>query len=349
MVEKILNFNKNDIQLENLEKQVIESNNARLMFLYLYFVNRDNIDYISNEILKTNNYRYIHFMLRTFIIKKYNTFIDFIILNNDDPRYLFNILYDVDYLDDYYRLKIINKIITLKNDNYIFKAIYYYFVVLNLFNEKLFSTIQFALKNKYSISLTEENYKSTFDSILYKKMEDPDGFSQNCYKGRKDYIPNIIVCHINNTYNSAINNFYNTDSEVSSHYVIRKDGHIKQVVSLDDSSWANGTSVSDSSDVYYKFATSKLINSVADNANYFTFSIEHESFDGSLTEEQFKSTIIVMKEIIKYLKDRYNYDFQIDRDHIISHSEINPIVRTKCPGNKFPFDKIIEELKTQKI
>lgn len=261
IVKKILNFNKNDIQLENLEKEVIESNNARLMFLYLYFVNQDNIDYISNEILKTNNYRYIYFMLRTFKIKKYNTFIDFIILNNDDP----------------------------------------------------------------------------------------DGFSQNCYKGRKDYIPSIIVCHINNTYNSAINNFYNTDSEVSSHYVIRKDGHIKQVVSLDDSSWANGTSVNDSSDVYYKFATSKLINSVADNANYFTFSIEHESFDGSLTEEQFKSTIIVMKEIIKYLKDRYNYDFQIDRDHIISHSEIKPIVRTKCPGNKFPFDKIIEELKTQKI
>jgi hypothetical protein len=24
---------------------------------------------------------------------------------------------------------------------------------------------------------------------------------------------------------------------------------------------------------------------------------------------------------------------------------VNPIVRTKCPGNKFPYDKIISELR----
>lgn len=93
------------------------------------------------------------------------------------------------------------------------------------------------------------------------------------------------------------------------------------------------------------FASSNLISSINDNANYFTFSIEHESFDGSLTEEQFNSTIKVMKEIIAYMKEKYNYDFSIDREHIIGHNEVNPIVRTKCPGNKFPFDQIIRTLK----
>ncbi len=33
-----------------------------------------------------------------------------------------------------------------------------------------------------------------------------------------------------------------------------------------------------------------------------------------------------MKDIIKYLKDKYNYDFQIDRKHIIGHNEVNPII-----------------------
>lgn len=166
-----------------------------------------------------------------------------------------------------------------------------------------------------------------------------------CYKGRKNYIPNIIVCHINNTYHGAITHFYNKSDEVSCHYLIRRDGHVKQIVSLDDSSWANGTSINESSDVYYKFAVSPLVNTINDNANYFTFSIEHESFDGSLTDAQINSSVKVIKEIIKYLKDKYNYDFKIDREHIIGHNEINPIVRPKCPGNQFPFDKIIDSLK----
>ena len=85
---------------------------------------------------------------------------------------------------------------------------------------------------------------------------------------------------------------------------------------------------------------------IYDINNYYTFSIERESFDGSLTKEQLQSSINVMKDIIKYLKDKYNYDFIIDRKHIIGHNEVNPIVRTKCPGKKFPYDIIINELRS---
>ena len=157
------------------------------------------------------------------------------------------------------------------------------------------------ITNEIELSKQEERITKLKALELFdtKKINE---FSTNCYKGRKNFIPSIIVCHINNTYKSAIYHFYNEKSEVSSHFVIRRDGYIKQVVSLDDSSWANGTSLNENSDVYYKFATTKLVNKINDNANYFTFSIEHESFDGSLTEEQFKSTIKVMKEIIEYVK-----------------------------------------------
>lgn len=348
MIDKILNARdeSNISEIKKLENEIIESKNARYMFLYLYYVNRENLDLISNEILKTENYRYIHFLLRTFKPNNYNLILDYILSNNDDSRYIFNILYDVDYLPNNYRLKIIDKIILLGDKNYIYKAIYYYFVILELYDEVLFNKVKLMLKEQSSVDINKDNYllilKNMFNQI--NNIEDPEGFSLNCYKGRNNYLPNIIVCHINNTYSSAIKHFYNEKAEVSSHYVIRSDGHIKQVISLDDSSWANGTSKNEDSDVYYKFSSSKLINMVNDNANYFTFSIECESFDGSLTDEQYKSLIKVMKEIIKYLKDKYNYIFSIDREHIIGHNEINPIVRKKCPGSKFPFDRIIQEL-----
>ena len=347
MIDKILNYkNLSKSERDNLKQEIIESNDARLMFLYLYFVDREQLEDISIKILETGNIRYIHFLLRSFKVLNYVSLIEYILKNIDDPKYLYNILYDVDYLDNKYRLQIINKIISSKDNKYILKALYYYFVILNMFDEELFAKMQTLCQSIFSIKIDKDNYNDMLDNLIHQKAIDPEGFSPNCYEGRNGHIPCLIVCHINNTYNSAINHFYDDKSEVSSHYVIRQDGHIKQVISLDNSAWANGTSLNEDSDVYYKFSSSSLINTVKDNANYFTFSIEHESFDGSLTNEQINSSVKVMKEIIKYLKDKYNYDFPIDREHIIGHDEVNPLVRTKCPGEKFPYDEIIRRLKS---
>lgn len=332
--------------LDSISNISIENcNNARLLYLYLYFNNAKDLEYVSNKILKTGNLRYIHFLLRTFVIHNYNKFIDYILDTNDSPSYLFNILYDVDYLNDETKIRLINKIIAYNDNHYIIKSVYYYFNILKKYNEDIYNKIKMLIKNNLNIEINKNNYLDVLEKLIYKEDYDYKGFSNNCYKGRNNYIPNIIVCHINNTYGSAIKKFYNEKSEVSAHYVIRRDGYVKQVISLDDSAWANGTSLKKESDIYYKFAKSSIVKSIEYNANYYTFSIEHESFDGSLTDEQLKSSIKVMRDIIKYLKDKYNYDFIIDRKHIIGHDEVNPIVRTKCPGKNFPFDKIISELK----
>ena len=344
MIEKILNYEKYDIS--KLEKEIIDLKDARLLFIYL-FVTKNNKEIIANKIFETKDFKYMHFLLRNFYVKIYDKILDYILKNNSDASYLYNILYDVDYLNNIWRIKIINKIISLNNDPYAVKALYYYFCVLKLYDAILFKKIQLLVKEKLGINVNKENYTLIFEKILFEKKKDPNGYSENCYIGHKNYIPNIIVCHINSTYNSAISHFYDSKSEVSSHYVIRKDGHIKQVVSLENSAWANGTSFRESSDAYYKFATSELINSVSENANYFTFSIEHESFDGSLTNEQIESSVKVIKEIIKYVKIKYNYDIPIDRKHIIGHNEVNPIVRKKCPGINFPYDEIIKRLKNK--
>ncbi len=340
MPEKLINMDISEIK---------DSNNARLLFLYLYYNNGNNLDIVSNKMLEIGNLEYIQYMLRVFKVKNIDIFIDFILKKSDSPRYLYNVLYDVDYLEDRNRIKLINRIIKLDNDRYTIKAFYYYFNILKKFNDNIFNKAKKLIDKKLNIDFNKDNYLKVLENLIYSEdyKIDYKGFTNNCFKGRNGYIPSLIVCHINSTYASALEHFYNEKTDVSAHYVIRRDGFIKQVVSLDDSSWANGTSLKENSDVYHRFSTIPLIRDTKDNANYFTFSIEHESFDGSLTDKQLESSIKVMKKIIRYLKDKYNYDFIIDRNHIIGHDEVNPIVRTKCPGKLFPYDRIIKELKKE--
>lgn len=349
MIDKLLTYKNDNKKMSQIKEEILASNNARLMYYYLYYSNGEDLDLISLRMLNTHDYRYILFLLRTFELKNYSIFVEDILSNKKDSSYLFSCLYDIRYLSEDYQIKLLNKILESDNKYYIFKSIYYYFVIQKKFNNNIFNkACKFCLEN-FSITLNKNDYIRDMDRIFTEqnKINLPNKYSKNLYKGHKNYIPSIIVCHINNTFRGMIENFYNDESGVSSHYIIRKDGFIKKIVPLEDTSWANGTSLSSDKDVYYKFATSPLINNFQDNANYITYSIEHESFDGTLTDAQIESSVRVMKEIIDYLKNRYNYDFIIDREHIIGHNEINPIVRPNCPGNEFPFDIIIAKLKNK--
>ena len=347
MIDNIISFNKLDRKSqENLSKEILNSNNARLLFLLLYFSEGQNIKKKNKKILDTKEYKYIYYLLRHFKIEGYQEYVNYLIGNSKTAENLYNILFDIDYLDTDTRIEIINHILDMKSEKYIYHAFYYFFNYLKLYDEKLLEKIiPYAQKN--SLKITKDNYKDTLDYLLdnYDGIKEPKQYSSKCYKGRNGYVPNLIVCHSNNTYNSAIKYFYDNVSEVSSHFVIRRDGYVKEVISLDDAAWTNGTSLDENSDVYYKFSTSKIVKENKDNANYFSFTIEHESFDGSLTDKQFEATIDVMERIIQYIKDKYEYDFIIDREHIIGHCEVNPLTRTKCPGKMFPYEKIINELK----
>ena len=61
----------------------------------------------------------------------------------------------------------------------------------------------------------------------------------------------MIVCYISFDYGKIIKNFYDEKLEVSSHFAVSRNGEYAQFVGLEDSSWANGTSVKTTSDVYY--------------------------------------------------------------------------------------------------
>lgn len=345
MINKILNL-KNKLctkeEIETLIQDLLEANEARYYFIASYFIDRVNTEEIQNALINTNDERYIQFYFRQ--VKNVNKELFFNkILEFNDAKTIFYSLYDRRDLTDNYYLKGINKLIELEAKKYLGLTFYYYFNILKRYNEEIFNILKYLIPE-----ITINNHSRVLETYHEKTKEKPIEYkyeTPNKYIGHKGYIPDIIVCHISFDYGRIINLFYDEKNEVSSHYAVSRTGDYKQFVSLENSAWANGTSLKENSDVYYSFAKSDIVRHRATNANYYTFSIEHESFDGSLTEAQYQTSLKLMCNIIDYLKETYNYDFIIDKEHIIGHIDVNPLVRVSCPGIYFPTDRFIKDLR----
>lgn len=350
MIDKILDFkdNMHENLYEELFNEATKNNDARILFMMAYYIKNANIAKLSEAILKTDNLRYILFFMRSIPNINKDIFLNKV-LSLATPKDAYYCMFDNRDLTDEQIIKLMSKI---EGDiKYYFLSIYLYFIVFNKFNLNIFNKAK-SMASFMNISIDENNYKEVLMHLKAEKFKEilpniPKGFTNNCYIGRKDYIPDMIVLHSTASFEKGIEDFYDESKEVSAHFIINIDGQVKQLVSLDDSAWANGTSLNQESDVYYRFANSEIVKSRNYNANYYTFSIEHVSFDGELTEAQITSSKKVIKEIITYVEKKYNYKFKIDKEHIITHRDINPIVRTICPGLQFPIDKIIKELKEE--
>jgi N-acetyl-anhydromuramyl-L-alanine amidase AmpD len=165
--------------------------------------------------------------------------------------------------------------------------------------------------------------------------------------GKRISRPDIIVCHITEgSYAGAVSWLCNPDSQVSSHFVISKKGEITQLVPIEMSAWANGTTVLPGSRCY-KTSLNPLIKTRSINANDYTISIEHEGVvangDDKLTEAQLNASVYTICYIINYVRDKYFISIPIDRTHICGHHDVVPLWKT-CPGANFPFDKIIKKV-----
>ena len=337
MIEEILNLKGSNQQLK---EKILREKNPRNLFLYAYFSNDKDLNEISKEILETEDRRYLPFFFRQIENIDLEKFFEKIL--QFDNKTIFYSLYDRKKLDDKFYIKGINQMILNGIDKYLYLTFYYYFVILNRYNEKIIEQLIYLNRG-----VNKQNYKeflSKFRSDSKEKIIHHDEFTSNCYKGHNHCIPDMIICHISFDYGKIIKNFYDKNSEVSSHFAVSREGNFQQFVSLEDSAWANGTSLNPSSDVYYKFSKNNLVNQRNVNANYYTYSIENESIDGSLTKEQYKVTLKIMCKIIDYIKNEYGVDFKIYRNHIVGHQDINPIVRVSCPNDKFPLENLIKDL-----
>jgi N-acetyl-anhydromuramyl-L-alanine amidase AmpD len=168
---------------------------------------------------------------------------------------------------------------------------------------------------------------------------------------RDGNIPDMICCHQTSgtKASSALNWFLDKLSFTSANFLVDQDGTIYQCVPINYGAWCNGNKIKLSEineSNHYTKSLNPIIRSRKINANKYTVSIEfvHKGL-GDITDKQKESGLWLMKYIIAEIKRIYNYDFIIDRQHIIGHYEISPVKKAGCAGKLFPYDYFINGLK----
>lgn len=154
--------------------------------------------------------------------------------------------------------------------------------------------------------------------------------SPNFFKGRRGHEVNAIVNHITaGNFPGCLETLCNPNRKASSTYLVTRTGIIYLLVKEENTAWGNGI---------VKKPNWSLLNPKI-NPNYHTISIEHEGFDGTLTEEQYQATLQLHHDIIS------RYNLPIDEEHIIGHYRINSIDKASCPGRNFPWERLFRDLR----
>lgn len=147
-----------------------------------------------------------------------------------------------------------------------------------------------------------------------------------------------IVDHImQGNLNGSFARFNNPKEEVSAHFGVGKSGEVRQWVSMNNSSWANGI-LEDGYDNTLPWLVECDKKGI--NPNRRTISIEHEGYTGEqLTPAQYEATLELHIYIIRHWPT-----IKPSRKTIVPHRAISPHSKPDCPGTGFPFDRLIAEL-----
>lgn len=148
--------------------------------------------------------------------------------------------------------------------------------------------------------------------------------------GRREDVAGIADHVTEGTAASVISWFNTPAADVSSHYMVKKDGGIIQFVDEGDEAWAQGR---------VHGATAKLVLArPGKNPNSYLISIEHEgSGNADLTDAQRTASAELHADIA------LRHKFPLDRDHVIGHHEVYDL--KSCPG-KIDLDKLVKEALT---
>jgi len=149
-------------------------------------------------------------------------------------------------------------------------------------------------------------------------IESPNFTKDERGKGKINF---IIIHTTEGSFQSCINWFKTTKSQVSAHYVVGFDGKIAQMVKDKDRAWHAGV---------------KLYNEQA-------IGIEHEGHAArnEWTEKQFRASA----DLTRWLC--HEYGIPIDRKHLLGHNEIAPGRKTD-PGPYFKWDLYLALVKDPK-
>lgn len=157
--------------------------------------------------------------------------------------------------------------------------------------------------------------------------------SPNFWKGRGSHKPELIVIHVmDGTLAGTDSWFASTQSQVSAHYSVGKNGEVHQHVQELDTAWHAGRVLN----------PTFTLHKPGVNPNLYTIGIEHEGKADTLWSDAMKKA---SAELVKDICTRHN--IPIDRQHIIGHYQIFS-GKPNCPGiNKSVIDEIIALAKPQ--
>ncbi len=146
----------------------------------------------------------------------------------------------------------------------------------------------------------------------------------NNYKRNKSDI-NFLIIHYTGMRKEkdAIERLINIQSEVSSHYFIKYDGKIIQLIPDLYTAWHAGKSAWGKKKLLNDFSIGIEISNTGHNYGYKNYK---------------KKQITALIKLLQNLKKKY----KIKSENILGHSDIAP-VRKKDPGEKFPWKKLAKK------
>jgi len=153
------------------------------------------------------------------------------------------------------------------------------------------------------------------------------------FSSRHGRTPIAIVDHITSgAHPECCSWLCNPESQASAHYVVARSGELDQLVQDEYAAWHAGA---------VKNPNWPLWDGT--NPNWYTLGIEHEGYDGTLTELQYQSTLWLHKMLIQ------KWSLPINTDTIIGHYRIDSVNRPNCPGPNFPWQRLFADLTVQPV
>ena len=150
----------------------------------------------------------------------------------------------------------------------------------------------------------------------------------NQQTGRGGQKPIAIVNHITaGNFPGCLVWMQNPAAKASAHYLVTRAGRILHLVKDEDTAYHAGD-VKKPNWLLYK----------GTNPNRYTLGIEHEGFDGTLTEEQYQATFWLHRHLIK------KWNIVPNHGTIIGHYRIDSVNRPNCPGPRFPWERLFSDL-----
>ena len=130
--------------------------------------------------------------------------------------------------------------------------------------------------------------------------------------------------------------FGNSNSQVSAHFGVMRDGTVHQYVREEDASWGAGLLEKPDETLPWLPPAGPARGQ---KVNQRAISIEHEGYSGEpLTPEQFQATV----DLHRYLVQKWG--IQVGMLHIVGHNSLNSVNRQGCPGPAFPWDDLLSAL-----